>query len=435
MAKETLEAAIRWQVKVGNHRPLDITFHGGEPLVPGVSFYQMALPLLRNQLSPRQVRFSVQSNLWLLSDEICELFRQYQVAIGTSLDGPESVNDAQRGNGYFRKTMAGIKRARAYRLSVGCICTFTNQTVEKAEEIFEFFLKEKLGFSIHAALLPLGCSDSFLALSPQDHGQLLVSMLDRYLENTSAIRISTLDAMARSTSAGKGSICTFTECLGQYLAIDPDGWIFPCQRMAGMAAYQLGNVYDSPSMEDLKNSPIWQSLARRQERIAEVCVDCSYLPYCQGGCPYNVLAANHGSLDGDPRDSHCMAYRQAFDAIAARAMKEVFSEQNLNAVANSRQSNYGFLQKGALVEIMRDSPHPTEIASRARRVAAAAALGVCGSPEEARKRLQQAGLITNPEAAAAAEGELNRKSWVKTKASPSAIRTPRSTSWLRRSLK
>ncbi len=120
MTRATLDAGVRWQNTLGGKDPLEITFHGGEPLVPGIQFYQMALPLLRDGLA-RRVRFAMQSNLWLLTDELCDLFREYGVSIGTSLDGPEPINDAQRGQGYFTRTMAGIERARAHGLDVGCI--------------------------------------------------------------------------------------------------------------------------------------------------------------------------------------------------------------------------------------------------------------------------------------------------------------------------
>ena len=112
LRQETVAAIVRWQQALGDNETLEITFHGGEPLVPGVKFYRMALPLLREGLAPRRVRFAIQSNLWLLTDELCELFREYGVSLGTSLDGPEPVNDAQRGQGYFQRTLAGIERAR-----------------------------------------------------------------------------------------------------------------------------------------------------------------------------------------------------------------------------------------------------------------------------------------------------------------------------------
>src|SRR5450759_5151197 len=100
MTRATLEAVVRWQHAMGGQDALAITFHGGEPLVPGIQFYRLALPLLRHELGSRRLQFAMQSNLWLLTDELCEILREYGVSVGTSLDGPESITDAQRGRGY-----------------------------------------------------------------------------------------------------------------------------------------------------------------------------------------------------------------------------------------------------------------------------------------------------------------------------------------------
>lgn len=396
MSRETLEAIIHWQRSISDGNKIEITFHGGEPLVPGADFYKMALPLLREHLAPNKASFAMQSNLWLLTDKLCELFKEYEVSLGTSLDGPEEINDAQRGNGYFRKTMAGIKLARSHGISAGCICTFTSQSAKKAGAVFDFFLQEGLDFSIHAALNPFGQATNGYALSPAEHGRLLIYILDRYLEHTRRIGISTLDAMARSISAGKGGICTFCDCLGQYMAIDPDGWIYPCQRLAGVARFRLGSVYDYPATGDLEKAPAWQMLREREERITESCGNCPHLTYCSGGCPYNVLAANNGCLNGDLRDPHCPAYKQVFDEITERALAEVFSEENITAVSSGSSEKYGLLRRGKLLHIMRGSPHPRETARQARQTVAAAALGMCGTPESALAKLDQAGAITNP---------------------------------------
>jgi uncharacterized protein len=399
MSRPTVEAIVVWQQVLGDTEPFEITFHGGEPLVPGIDFYSMALPLLQGDLAPRPVKFAIQSNLWLLTDALCALFSQYEVALGTSLDGPQPINDAQRGAGYHRRTMAGIALAHRYDLHPGAICTFTAQSAPQYNQIFDYFLSQGLGFSVHAALPPLGRPGDGWALSPEAHGELLVGMLGRYLEHTRHIRISTLDAMSRSISAGQGGICTFGDCLGEYLAVDPEGWIYSCQRFCGMPQFRLGNVHNHPSWADLQASSPWQLFQQRQECIAEECGNCPHFDFCRGGCPYNALVAGGGSFANGLRDPHCEAYKRAFVAITERAMAEVFSEENLAAVVSGGPSKHGLLRKGRLLQVMRGSPHPQEVAPRARKAVAAAALGASNSPEEAVEKLARAGLVTNREVA------------------------------------
>ena len=407
---ETLEALVAWQKNyLDPDEKLQITFHGGEPLLAGVAFYRQALPFLKDELTPRTVSFSLQSNLWGLTDELCSLFKEHQVSLGTSLDGPERINDAQRGRGYFYRTMAGIHHAHEHGLSVGCICTFTTQSSGQADKIFDFFCQEGLDFSVHAAINPLGHPSNGWSLSPERHGRLLVNLLDHYLDSADRIRISTLDAICQSIASGKGGVCTFGDCLGGYLAVDPEGWIYPCQRFAGSAPFRLGHVSDRPGREELEKAPIWKALADRQKRVELTCADCAYVEICRGGCPYNVLAANGGSLADDPRDPHCPAYKKIFSLVTDRALASVFSEENMASVVEHGTEQRGLLQQGRLLQIMRGDVHPKEIARQARRILAAAALGRASTPEGALKLLMHAGAVTRPAIALASLRSLRQE--------------------------
>jgi uncharacterized protein len=138
-------------------------------------------------------------------------------------------------------------------------------------------------------------------------------------------------AIARSISAGEGGICTFRDCLGSYLAVAPDGGIYPCQRFAGNPAFRLASVFDMPTREELEGTPVWQRFAEREAQLREKCGDCPHLAYCKGGCPYDALAAGGGEFR-DLRSPYCQAYQRIFTHLTDRAMEEVFSAENLNAV-------------------------------------------------------------------------------------------------------
>jgi uncharacterized protein len=299
--------------------------------------------------------------------------------------------------------MAGIERARAHGLNVGCICTFTARTAPRAQQIFDFFLREGLNFTVHPAVPWLRYpGPNGWSLSPEAHGQMLIDMLDRYLENLDRIRVSTLDSMCQSVSAGHGGICTFGDCLGGYLAVAPEGEIYPCQRFAEMPEFRLGNVHDCPSAEGLAASQVWRMFQARQEHIAEDCKGCAQLDICRGGCPYNALVANGKDLSGfgkpsGLRDPGCPAYQRVFSYITNRAMQEVFSEENLCEVVRRADPRKGLLRRGKLLSIMRNGPHPQETAQHARRILAAVALAATDSPPEATRKLQGLGLVTNPE--------------------------------------
>ncbi len=353
MDRAVVEGIAVWAGSLGWEGGLDVAFHGGEPLTAGPGYFRMALERLAGGLGPCRPRFFLQSNLWLLTGELCEILAAHGVSIGTSLDGPEAVNDLQRGAGHFRRTMEGIELARSRGLEVGCVCTFTADSARRAEEVLEFFAREGLGFTIRPALPGVGRGGAGgLALSPRAYGELLVEMLDRYLEDPARVRIGTLDSLCRGVSAGRGGTCVFADCLGGYLAVGPDGGIFPCQRFAADPEWRVGSVLDRPSPEALRRAPAWRALESRQESVEEACAGCAHLRYCRGGCPYNALAA--GGFCGSPRDPYCEAYRRIFGRIVDLALQEVFSPENIEAVVEVADPRAGLLRKGKLLSLMKD---------------------------------------------------------------------------------
>ena len=128
MSIGTIRDVVSWLKDFRNDR-VTFTFHGGEPLLAGADFYREALPMLSDELSHLKPDFAMQTNLWLLTPELAEILAAYHVPLGTSIDGPQELNDLQRGDGYFEKTMRGYDIARSAGLQVSFICTFTNYSV------------------------------------------------------------------------------------------------------------------------------------------------------------------------------------------------------------------------------------------------------------------------------------------------------------------
>ena len=367
MKEETLKETLHWfksLVDIKKQEKIYIIFHGGEPLVGGADYFSMALPIIKKELSFLKPRISLQSNLWLLNKELCELFLEYNVSLGTSLDGPEEINDRQRGEGYFKKTMKGIDLARSRGLNVGAICTFTKYSAPYYSEIFDFFLSKELDFTVHESV-PVLYGGSKYALSPENYGDLLANLLDLYLENMDKVRISTLDFLIRSVSTKRGGICTFGNCIGDYLAIGPDGAIYPCQRFAGLSSFCLGNIKDFMTGEELINKPLWKKFSCREKHVKEECRDCSYIEFCNGGCPYNALASSEANINRP--DPYCSSYKKIFSLITEKALDEFFSEENMEEII-TQPPGETILRKGKILSLMKKEIHPKELKFRAKAV-------------------------------------------------------------------
>lgn len=338
---DVVKQIVKW---LANFRDESVhfTFHGGEPLLAGYDFYKEALPLLKNAETHETEGFSLQSNLWLLDEKLAKLFANYNIAVSTSIDGPKEINDYQRGEGYFDKTMNAVKLATENEIVINFVCTFTSYSKDFSNEIYDFFKENGLNLKIHAALPSLrGDNADPWALAQEEHGKLLINWLDKYLYDLDKFVIMDLDHIAKSSFRRRGTLCTFNDCMGNTLAIGADGSIYPCYRFVGMDEYIMGNVYDCPSMEDLEKSDAWSKLMEFKDFVDEDCADCKFIKFCRGGCPYNGIVANHSPKAVDPQ---CEAYKMIFGEVSKRANKE-FMKNAMGALggqANSKSNDGAF---------------------------------------------------------------------------------------------
>lgn len=317
MSTEIIDQIIEW-LKDFRDDDVHFTFHGGEPLLAGYDFYKYSLEKL-SQL-PNVEGFSLQSNIWLLTPEMVDLFKKYNIAISTSIDGPEDINDYQRGEGYFKKTMDNYKLAKDNGLNVNFVLTVTDYSKDFSDDLYDFFKDNQMNLKIHAALPSLrGDNADPWALDQEEHGKLLIDWLDKYLYDLDKFSIMDLDHIAKSALRRRGTLCTFADCIGTTLAVGADGSIYPCYRFVGMDEYVLGNVANYPSFDDLKTSDAWTKLQEFREYVGENCKKCRHLKYCEGGCPYNAIVSAGTSKAVDPQ---CTAYKMIFDEVSKKANKE-----------------------------------------------------------------------------------------------------------------
>ena len=340
MTRETAIKALAFITRIAPKKEdIHITFHGGEPLLAGKAFYEWILKEIRSRFG-RRAHLSVQSNLWALDDEFALLLKKYDVSVGTSVDGFREMCDEQRGSGYYDKTKAGEAILHKFRMCGGEICTFAAQNTDQAAKVFE---QAVYPYSIHGAVPSYGFEKNECCVDVPGMTRIFLDSYEAYKKDPAHCRISTIDAMARGCFEGKGSLCTFFDCLGVFAAISPDGGIYSCQRFAGIREFSLGNVMDDPDEEQILTSPAYQLLYKKQEACPDACGSCPHVEYCRGGCLYNSFTAN------TPKDPYCEAYRSVFNRICQDMTMEMG-----NAML-------GKIAPTPILAMAGDQPHPYDL--------------------------------------------------------------------------
>ena len=83
-------------------------------------------------------------------------------------------------------------------------------------------------------------------------------------------------------------------CGNEYVAVTPEGDIYPCHQFVGNEEWKMGNVMDGTLDLDMKNR-----FAKANVYAKEKCQNCWARFYCSGGCN-----ANNWQYEGDILKSH-----------------------------------------------------------------------------------------------------------------------------------
>ena len=73
----------------------------------------------------------------------------------------------------------------------------------------------------------------------------------------------------------------------EYVAVTPDGDIFPCHQFVGKEEYRMGNVFDGSFNMDISGKFANQNIYTRP-----ACRECWARFYCSGGCSASNLLVN-----------------------------------------------------------------------------------------------------------------------------------------------
>jgi uncharacterized protein len=113
--------------------------------------------------------------------------------------------------------------------------------------------------------------------------------------------------------------------MGYTFAIGPDGSIYPCYRFIGMPEFVMGSVHDSPTREELMNSPAGVIIDSFRDVVDIKCKECRHISSCRGGCPYNAIVPTNGKMEGV--DPYCEAYKRIFDEITDRLDADLYTPE------------------------------------------------------------------------------------------------------------
>ncbi|WCL82249.1 radical SAM protein [Saprospira sp. CCB-QB6] len=137
---------------------LTFLFHGGEPTLLPIAWYEEALDyaLALSKSLGKRVSFAMQSNLVRLKEEYIQLFQRYKIQLGVSLDQPVFLlDDSQRGG--ETKVFKNFRRLQAAKVKAGVLATINSSNYPNFYTLCEWLWSEAQQRSFKANVVtPVG---------------------------------------------------------------------------------------------------------------------------------------------------------------------------------------------------------------------------------------------------------------------------------------
>ena len=283
----------------GNRVNLEVDFFGGEPLMN----FDVVKKLVeygrsREKEAGKNFRFTLTTNGVLLNDEIIDFCNKEISNVVLSLDGRKEIHDLMRptrnGKGSYDVIIDKFKNFVEKRgdKSYYVRGTFTRNNLDFTED---FKHMVDLGFkeiSIEPVVSPDDCPyairEEDVEAICKEYDKLALDIIERHKAGKPITFFHYMLDL-------NGGPCVYKRLSGcgsgtEYLAVTPQGELYPCHQFVGIDGFKLGDVYNG-----IEKTELVEEFKLCNVYAKDKCKDCFARFYCSGGCAANAYQF-HGSI-------------------------------------------------------------------------------------------------------------------------------------------
>ena len=293
MSLETGKKALDFLIeKSGDRKFLEVDFFGGEPTLNFDVVKQLVeYGRSREAEANKKFRFTITTNGILLTDDMIEFINKEMNNVVLSIDGRKEVNDRVRvradGTGSYDRILPNFKKVvetRGKDKDWYVRGTYTKYNLDFSNDVMHLY---EQGFD-QISVEPVMADPSMpYAITQAD----LPRIFDEYeelMKKITEIRDSgkfinffhfMLDLDQGPCAIKRLRGCG---CGNEYVAIAPNGDIYPCHQFVGNEEYKMGSLNDGSFNDDMKAEFAAAHVYSKPE-----CKKCWAKFYCSGGCNAN----------------------------------------------------------------------------------------------------------------------------------------------------
>ena len=312
--------ALEWLIAhAGNRHTLEVDFFGGEPLmnfpvVKQLVAYGRELERIHN----KRFLFTTTTNGTLLNEEIIDFLNREMHNVVLSIDGRPQVHDRMRptagGRGSYEliapRALELVRQRGGDRYYVRGTYTaynqdFGNDVLALADAGFEQLSIEPVvtdpanPYALTPEMVPALCAE-------------YERLAGIYLARRASGKWFNFFHFMVDLAGGP---CLKKRLLGcgagnEYVAVTPEGDLYPCHQFVGRPAFRMGSVLDGTFDTEMQHR-----FAENHVLNKPKCGQCWAKFFCSGGCAANAQAF-HGDI-AEPYEMECALQRKRLECAMA----------------------------------------------------------------------------------------------------------------------
>lgn len=243
--------------------------------------------------------FTITTNATMLNDEIMEYINENMDNVVLSIDGRKEINDRMRYNidkqGTYDLIMPKIKQMVQMRKDKDYFVrgTFTKYNLDFTKDVLHFADQDFKSISVEPVVADpkedYALSEDDLPIIFEEYDKLALEILKRKdTDESFSFFHFNIDLnqgpciYKRMSGCGAGN---------DYVAVTPEGDIFPCHQFVGNEEFKIGSVFSDEINYSIKKEFRQANLSHKAK-----CMDCWARYYCGGGCHANAYNFNKDIL-------------------------------------------------------------------------------------------------------------------------------------------
>ncbi len=334
MSDALLERFTRDYIESQTMPQVLFTWHGGEPLLLPLSFYQRALQLQQRYAQGRHIDNVIQTNGTLLNDDWCRFLHDHNWLVGISIDGTEDMHNHYRrtrgGAATWQRVMQGIELLCKHDVDWNVMATVNAYNVEQPVEFYRFFKSIGAQFIQFAPVVErckdyadgrrLATPDEVEAslmpwsVKPRQWGDFLCRLFDEWVQqDVGSVFVQLFDATLANWCGVAPGVCTLGADCGHAAVMEAGGDVYSCDHFV-FPEYRLGNIRQHSLVELLYGAQQQAFSRRKRSALSAQCRQCPFLFACHGECPKNrFVVRTPGEV---PHNYLCEGYYRFFQHVA-----------------------------------------------------------------------------------------------------------------------